>query len=268
MVACCGASSCGAGRQSSQLFSGRCLPPWTRGLGVQTLLVHASHFVEALQTMQLRPPFQSPLQRGPCLQLSRVGGGCLLWERSWKHCIRLTCGACASAPDVGWCDALPMLRRQRRQNFRGGLPMDDSPLLLLCRRLFPMGLGPAWSILVCVTTTSKTCCSDRTPRCAIPNTHAGPGARVSLRVFARAQSTHTGPPGCKPCGSSSARRVPSHAWTQEQAEHPFPRCNTCPCASTRCWVAADGASQPPSPLLPRPRPGCRRATFTPSLWGG
>ena len=121
---------------------------------------------------------------------------------------------------------------------------------------------------LCVTTTSKTCCSDRTPRCAIPNTHAGPGARVSLRVFARAQSTHTGPPGCKPCGSSSARRVPSHAWTQEQAEHPFPRCNTCPCASTRCWVAADGASQPPSPLLPRPRPGCRRATFTASCGEG
>lgn len=33
--------------------------------------------------------------------------------------------------------------------------MDDSPLLLLCRRLFPMGLGPAWSILVCVTTTEQ-----------------------------------------------------------------------------------------------------------------
>lgn len=143
--------------------------------------------------------------------------------------------------------------------------MDDSPLFLLCSRLFPMGLGPAWSICVCVTTTRETCCSDRTTRCSIRNTHAGPDARVSLRVFARAKSTHTGPPACKPCGSSSAHRVPSHAWTQEHAEHPFPRCNTCPGASTRCWVAADGASQPPSPLLPRPRPGCRRATC---MWGG
>ena len=219
MVACCGASSCGAGRQSSQLFSGRCLPPWTRGLGVQTLLVHASHFVEALQTMQLRPPFQSPLQRGPCLQLSRVGGGCLLWERSWKHCIRLTCGACASAPDVGWCEALPMLRRQRRQNFRGGLPMDDSPLLLLCRRLFPMGLGPAWSILVCVTTTSKTCCSDRTPRCAIPNARWSRCTRFIARIrtctiyshwpsWLQAVRQQFCPPGPFACMDPGAGRAP------------------------------------------------------------